>query len=296
MTKGKFQAVVIIIVALLIIAVVCSWLINRDSNKPVVNNTAETGARVEINAADGSNYSSEPTAPTPESQGTTYTGTAPAGSTGNTGSSGNNGNGGNNGGNNNNNTAPTPDLGTVSTPAGTAPTAAPTVTPEATQTVENETVEIPEEPDPNPIIEGSVIIGDTETAPGYGQRLGSDTYYSNISELVALSANVSAETLNATQVKLTVTVSINSSAFNTIPGYVNMAVNGVFTTVPSAGVNYNDATYVAHELATQTFIIDIADGSSISVPIDISWAWGGNYAGQYIDTFECGGMFTIVRA
>ncbi len=85
MTKGKFQAVVIIIVALLIIAVVCSWLINRDAKPTVENTGANEPARVEINAADGTNYSSEHAAPTPESQGTSYTGTAPAGTTSNAG-------------------------------------------------------------------------------------------------------------------------------------------------------------------------------------------------------------------
>jgi len=292
MTKGKFQAVVIIIVALLIIAVVCSWLINRDAKK--VDTTVEDdSARVSINAADGTNYSSETATPVSESQGTSYTGTATTGTT--TTNTNTNTNTNNGTGNASTTVAPAPDVGTVSTPAGTV---ANTPVPEDNnQTVigENDPEPVTYTPTPT-VIEGTTTVGAGDTAAGYGQKLGSETYYSNISDVLILSANVSAETLNATQVKVTVVISINSESFNTIASTAHIAVNGVFTSVPSNAINYTDNTRMSHELATQTFVVDVCDGSSISIPVDVSWVWNGYYSGQYIDTFECGGSFTIIRA
>lgn len=313
MTKGKFQAVVIIIIALLIIAVVCSWLINRDS-KNVEEQTPVDPARVEITSAEGVNYSSDSNGNSNNTQGTSYTGTAPAG-TGSTNNGGNTttnngGNTTNNGGNTTNNggntAEPTPDVGTVSTPAGTDPTVTPDpyaptpIDPDQTTTGDDGTAtEIIEQVVVTPTPEGTTTVGGVPpTDPGYGRSLGSASYSSNVSNLIGITANVSAETVNATQVKVTVTVNVNSYSLYLAPAYdsVRMAVNGTYTTCPGPDLNYPTNKYDTHELATQSFIIECHDGSSLTIPIAIEWFYGGYYSRQYYDTFECGGNFTITRA
>jgi len=252
MTQGKLKAVVIMIVAMLAIAVVCSWFLGKDqeeetTQEPVVISTEDTTGNTGISTTDGTTTvsgGSSGVTITPQPQTQTQT-QQPASQTIDTGKE------------------------TVQTTPTPEPTPAPT-------------------PEPTPVPE--------ET---YGKKLGSTSFSNSVVDgMVTLSATATAETYSATQVKVDVTVSVTSYAIylNESTAGVGISVNGVAGSAGTPAVAFDGPGTATTTLCTKSFLVDLSQGESKSMPIAIEWYYNGTYHQQPIGTIECGGYFDVSRA
>ena len=166
----------------------------------------------------------------------------------------------------------------VNTPAPTpvptpTPTPAPTPTPTPAPT-----------PTPTP-------------TPQYGDNLGSGTFKSDTGVPINLKADWSVKTISASQVEVTIKVSVDSYAIHlqAVPYAVKLSVNGEYVTMDAPAVDYDGSAATNTVFGTKTFTVNLSEGSSANIPVAIEWHFGGTYGGQEIDVIECGGTISVSR-
>lgn len=176
--------------------------------------------------------------------------------------------------NSNQSTAP------VNTPAPT-PTPVPTPTPT---------------PAPTPTPTPAPTPTPTPT-PQYGDNLGSGTFKSDTGVPINLKADWSVKTISASQVEVTVKVSVDSYAIHlqAVPYAVKLSVNGEYVTMDAPAVDYDGSAATNTVFGTKTFTVSLSEGSSANIPVAIEWHFGGTYGGQEIDVIECGGTISVSR-
>lgn len=166
----------------------------------------------------------------------------------------------------------------VNTPAPTpvptpTPTPAPTPTPTPAPT-----------PTPTP-------------TPQYGDNLGSGTFKSDTGVPINLKADWGVKTISASQVEVTIKVSVDSYAIHlqAVPYAVKLSVNGEYVTMDAPAVDYDGSAATNTVFGTKTFTVNLSEGSSANIPVAIEWHFGGTYGGQEIDVIECGGTISVSR-
>ena len=166
----------------------------------------------------------------------------------------------------------------VNTPAPTpvptpTPTPAPTPTPTPAPT-----------PTPTP-------------TPAYGDNLGSGTFKSDTGVPINLKADWSVKTISASQVEVTIKVSVDSYAIHlqAVPYAVKLSVNGEYVTMDAPAVDYDGSAATNTVFGSKTFTVNLSEGSSANIPVAIEWHFGGTYGGQEIDVIECGGTISVSR-
>lgn len=162
-------------------------------------------------------------------------------------------------------TAP-PQLSTPIPTVAPTPTATPVPTPEVTP------------------IPTSTIIGTGEFASDTGVPLN-------------LVASWTAEVIDSSTVKVTVSVDLDSYSL-----YISESPAGVFVSVgdqyKSAGtpsVSHGENTRILTHLATTEHTIKLSDGNSVTVPLAVEYHFGGVYKKVELPVIECGGDITLSR-
>lgn len=56
--------------------------------------------------------------------------------------------------------------------------------------------------------------------------------------------------------------------------------------------NDHTATYIG----SKTFVVEITDGNTLTLPVQVEYYYNGSYNGIAVGTIECGGQYTIKRA
>ena len=165
--------------------------------------------------------------------------------------------------------------GSQSTAPVTTPTPAPTPTPTPTPA-----------PTPTP----------TPT-PQYGDNLGSGTFKSETGVPINLRADWSVKTTSASQVEVTIKVSVDSYAIHlqAVPYAVKLSVNGEYVTMDAPAVDYDGSAATNTVFGSKTFTVNLSEGSSANIPVAIEWHFGGTYGGEEIDVIECGGTISVSR-
>lgn len=160
----------------------------------------------------------------------------------------------------------------VTTPAPTpTPTPAPTPTPVPT-------------PTPTP-------------TPQYGDSLGSGSFKSDTGLPINLRADWSVKTVSASQVEVTIKVSVDSYAIHlqAVPYAVKLNVNGEYVSMDAPAVDYDGSAATNTVFGSKTFTVNLSEGSSANIPVAIEWHFGGTYGGEQLDVLECGGTISVSR-
>ena len=168
----------------------------------------------------------------------------------------------------------------VNTPAPT-PTPVPTPTPTPAPT-----------PTPTPAPTPTLT-----PTPTYGDNLGSGTFKSETGVPINLKADWSVKTISASQVEVTIKVSVDSYAIHlqAVPYAVKLSVNGEYVTMDAPAVDYDGSAATNTVFGSKTFTVNLSEGSSANIPVAIEWHFGGTYGGQEIDVIECGGTISVSR-
>ena len=169
-------------------------------------------------------------------------------------------------------TAPANTPAPAATPAPTpTPTPAPTPTPVPT-------------PTPTP-------------TPQYGDSLGTGSFKSDTGLPINLRADWSVKTVSASQVEVTIKVSVDSYAIHlqAVPYAVKLNVNGEYVSMDAPAVDYDGSAATNTVFGSKTFTVNLSEGSSANIPVAIEWHFGGTYGGEQLDVLECGGTISVSR-
>ena len=133
--------------------------------------------------------------------------------------------------------------------------------------------------------------------PAYGDNLGSGTFKSGTGVPINLRADWSVKTTSASQVEVTIKVSVDSYAIHlqAVPYAVKLNVNGEYVSMDAPAVDYDGSAATNTVFGSKTFTVNLSSGSSANIPVAVEWHFGGTYGGEQIDVIECGGTISVSR-
>ena len=165
-----------------------------------------------------------------------------------------------------------PDSGTTSgdnsgTGTGTttpAPTAAPASTPTPTAT-----------PAPTPPPTPAPAV-----TPEPNRQLNSGSFMSDTGVPMNIKVEWSVSTSGSSQAEVTVKVSLDSYSLHMseVPGSVVIDLNGSTATLGNPSVNYDGNTKLNTPFGSKTFTVNLSSGESMSLPLSVTWHFGGKYS------------------
>ena len=126
--------------------------------------------------------------------------------------------------------------------------------------------------------------------------LGSGSFRSASPVYLNVIADWSAKAIDANNVAVTVTVSVESYSLHlsASSAAVNVNFGDQYQTLGAPDLMYDGGLGV-NQLATTTFTVPLAAGSSNSYNLGVAWHFGGWYMNMEIPSIECGGVVTLVR-
>ena len=131
--------------------------------------------------------------------------------------------------------------------------------------------------------------------PVYGDLLGSGNFSSETGLGIDLSVDWSVTTVNADQISVSVTVSVLSGALYSSPVPLGLHVGEEYLTLQSNPVSYDSNALTYHTLGAQTFTVTAPAGQTTSVPVEVSWHFGGSYGDSEVPVIECGNYINVTR-
>lgn len=183
--------------------------------------------------------------------------------------------------------APTQAPAPVQTPAPTpAPTPKPTDPPSA--------FAVPYDPNGG---SGAIPgVSDVGTTPA-GTFLGSGSFSSTTGANIDIRADWEARVADSSQAEITVSISLISYSvhLNAMPNAVNIGLNGQYASLAAPAVDYDGSAQITTPLASKSFTVELREGSSRTLDLQVEWQFGGTYGGMSIPVIECGGNFTVSR-
>lgn len=172
----------------------------------------------------------------------------------------------------------------ISTPYPTIHITDPTPTPFITPTP----IPTPE-PTPTPTPEaqpaGTVIL------------TGRFTSDSGTEGMLDIDANYTVSVFDNENVQLTISVDLKHFSLNTIGGpRLHISAGEQFVTIDTPEISYDGGQgQMTTPLGSHTFILSVPAGQTVSVPVQVSWDFGGSYHGVELDSINCGGYVQVVR-
>lgn len=167
----------------------------------------------------------------------------------------------------------TPEIATPSPTLTPSPTPSPTPTPS---------------PSPTPTPEPS--------SEPLGTVIAQGRFQSQSGSLIDIDADYSAVTATDTTVHVNVSVSLNHYAINCIGGRtLNISLGDDYQTVYVEPLNYDGGTRTTSLLGSYSFNVDLLPGQSVTLPLQVSWQFGGVYGGVELPSIDCGGQITLSR-
>ena len=177
--------------------------------------------------------------------------------------------------------------GSQSTPPVSTPAPAASAAPAPTPT-----------PIPTPAPTPTPVPTPTPTpTPTYGDSLGSGSFKSDTGLPINLKADWSVKTVSASQVEVTIKVSVDSYAIHlqAVPYAVKLNVNGEYVSMDAPAVDYDGNAATNTVFGSKTFTANLPSGSSANIPVAVEWHFGGTYGGEQVDVIECGGTISVSR-
>ena len=179
-----------------------------------------------------------------------------------------------------------PETAPASPPETPADTASPAPLPTETR-----------EPDPTPGPATDIPQPTPTPTPTYGDSLGSGSFKSDTGLPINLKADWSVKTVSASQVEVTIKVSVDSYAIHlqAVPYAVKLNVNGEYVSMDAPAVDYDGNAATNTVFGSKTFTVNLSSGSSANIPVAVEWHFGGTYGGEQVDVIECGGTISVSR-
>ena len=185
--------------------------------------------------------------------------------------------------------------------AAAAAAAAAAVTPEPTPVPTPEPTAVLITPKPTPVPTPKPTPAPTPVPPTptpvivYGETLGTGSFASQTGTGLDLKVDWGVVTLSANEITVSITVSVYSGALysNAVP--LGIHVGGEYVTLNSNPVSYDGGGMSYHTLGSKNFTVMAPAGQTTSVPVEISWHFGGTYGGVDLPVIECGSYINVTR-
>ncbi len=181
---------------------------------------------------------------------------------------------------------------TVVTPTPATSTPIPTPTPQTT-------IVITPTPKPTPTPTPTPISQPTPTPkPDFvDYNLGSGTFSSDTGVTINVHAQWSAKTMGRNKVEITVKAELESYTLQLNPSAkaLIISINGQQTALDVPEVNIDTNTLTRTDLGTHKVVIDLAEGQSKDIPVNVQWQFGGIYSGVDLSVVEASGTIPLKR-
>ncbi len=169
-------------------------------------------------------------------------------------------------------------------------TAEPTPTPTADPEPKPEpSPEQTPEPSPEP---SSEPVPEPEIS---GVQIGEGTFRSDTGVSFNIVADWKAVSLPDGKVEVKVSVSLESRMLHTIAQPLTISLGTQSVTITAAAVDYDERELLVSPMGSKTFTIDLAQGESVTLPLEVEWQFRGRYSGEDFPTLGCGGDITLER-
>lgn len=185
---------------------------------------------------------------------------------------------------------PTPSPAATEAPATPAPTPVPTMAPTPAPTP------VPT-PAPTPAPTPTPTPPPTPTPIPEGKELGKGVFRSETGVGLNLRAVWTARVMDEKHVKVTVEVWLDSYSLHIVRvnNCVNVSVGDSYVSANAPAVDWDDNNLHENLLATTEHVLNLTDGESRSLPLQVEYQFGGTYQKQELPVIECGGYIEVVR-
>ena len=165
-----------------------------------------------------------------------------------------------------------------------APDAEPSPSPETTAEP-TPTPEPSPEPTPEPTPEPEIS----------GEELGRGTFRSDTGISLNLVADWTAVSQPEGKVEITVSVKLESRMLHTRAQPLKICLGTQSVTITAAAVDYDEKENLVSDLGSKTFTVDLAQGETVTVPLEVEWQFQGTYSGKDFPVLSCGGDIILER-
>ena len=141
--------------------------------------------------------------------------------------------------------------------------------------------------------------GDTAPAePGafVPVSIGSGSFESETPTPLNIRADWTATAISETQVEVFVVVNcLHQTLYTGEYNPVNIMVGDQYASIYGTRIRSDSYDYQETKLAERTFTLDLSQGESKNIWINVAYEYGGTYFGVRLDSIECGGNVTLSR-
>ena len=176
--------------------------------------------------------------------------------------------------------------------AAVTPAPTPVPTPEPTAVLVNPQPTPAPTPTPAPLFDVPEVNADPSY---YGSTLAAGSFSSSYGLGIDLVADYTVTALNADEVSVTVTVSVQSGALQSGEMLLDISAGGQFVTVYANAVNDDSMSISRHALGSQSLTVAAPVGQTSSIPVQAVWHFAGTYGGTSLPELECGGTISVTR-
>ena len=160
------------------------------------------------------------------------------------------------------------------------PSPPPETTPEPTPSPEASP-----EPSPEPTPEPEIS----------GEEIGRGTFRSDTGISLNLAADWTAVSLPEGKTEVTVSVKLESRMLHTRAQPLKISLGTQSVTITAAAVDYDEKEQLITDMGSKTFTVDLAQGETVTLPLEVEWQFQGTYSGKEFPTLNCGGDITLER-
>ena len=90
-------------------------------------------------------------------------------------------------------------------------------------------------------------------------------------------------------------VSLESRMLQTRAQPLKISLGAQSVTITAPAVDYDEKANLVTPMGSKTFTIDLAQGETVTLPLEVEWQFHGTYSGQDFPTLVCGGDITLER-
>ena len=161
----------------------------------------------------------------------------------------------------------------------------PSQEPAVTEPIPTETPEPSPEPTPEPTPEPEIS----------GEQIGAGSFRSDTGISLNISADWKAVSLPDGKAEVTVSVQLESRMLHTRAQPLKISLGTQSVTITAAAVDYDEKENLITPMGSKTFTIDLAQGETVTLPLEVEWQFQGTYSGQEFPVLSCCGEITLER-
>ena len=126
--------------------------------------------------------------------------------------------------------------------------------------------------------------------------IGSGSFESDTPTPLNIRADWTATAISETQVEVFVVVNcLHQTLYTGEYNPVNIMVGDQYASIYGTRIRSDSYDYQETKLAERTFTLDLSQGESTNIWINVAYEYGGTYFGVRLDSIECGGNVTLSR-